>query len=78
MSHGYYLKPPLPSPYPFNFRFIMKELVETEHQYVEQLKQGIDVFVSEVQTSTDLPEPLKGKEKMIFGNIQAIHEFHKK
>ena len=56
----------------------MKELVDTEHQYVTQLKECIDVFMSEVLNSPNLPDVLKGKEKQIFGNIQAIYDFHNK
>ena len=55
----------------------MNELVETERQYVKQLNECIDVFITEMQ-SPSLPEPLKGKEKLVFGNIQAIYEFHQK
>ena len=55
----------------------MAELVETERQYVKQLKECIDCFLNETQ-SPSLPDALKGKEKLIFGNIQAIYEFHHK
>ena len=55
----------------------MNEVVETERQYVKQLKECIDAFITEMQ-SPSLPEQLKGKEKLVFGNIQAIYEFHNK
>lgn len=60
------------------FRFIMEELVETERQYVKQLEECISCFIYEMQSSGTqlLPDALKGKEKVVFGNIQAIYEFH--
>ena len=66
-----------PSNCTFPYRFIMTELVETERQYVKQLAECISCFVSEMQSST-LPDALKGKEKLVFGNIQAVYDFHKK
>ena len=60
-----------------SYRFIMTELVETERQYVKQLSECISCFISEMQSSS-LPDTLKGKEKLVFGNIQAVYDFHKK
>ncbi len=34
-------------------------------------------FMREMQ-SPNLPDALKGKEKLVFGNIQAVYEFHHK
>ena len=57
----------------------MDELVETERQYVKQLEECISCFISEMQSSgPQLPDALKGKEKVVFGNIQAIYEFHRR
>ncbi len=30
-----------------------------------------------VMEGPNLPDPLKGKEKIIFGNIKSLHSFHK-
>ena len=55
----------------------MAELVETERQYVKHLSECISSFISEFQ-SPSLPDALKGKEKLVFGNIQAVYNFHNK
>ena len=39
-------------------------LVNTTQGFMKEMKRP------------DLPDALKGKDKLIFGNIQAIHEFH--
>ena len=72
-----YLTFVLLAPPPPSLRFIMTELVETERQYVKQLSECISSFIAEMQSPT-LPDALKGKEKLVFGNIQAVHDFHKK
>jgi len=56
-------------------KYIMTELVETEREYVQRLEECITGYMKEMQ-SPNLPDTLKGKEKLIFGNIQAVYEFH--
>jgi len=38
-------------------------------------KQG---YVPSIESSSTVPDDLKGKEKFVFANIQQIFEFHKK
>ena len=55
----------------------MAELLETERVYVVKLEQLIDGFLKEMQ-SPNLPDSLKGKEKLIFGNIHEVYKLHSK
>ena len=34
-------------------------------------------FIKEIQEYPNLPESLVGKERMIFGNVSSIYEFHR-
>ncbi len=54
----------------------MNELVDTEWTYLASLESCIDGYMSAMQNS-NLPDALKGKEKVIFGNIKALCTFHK-
>ena len=54
----------------------MAELVETEKTYVSKLEDCIKGYMAEMQ-SPNLPDALKGKEKIIFGNIKSLCSFHK-
>ena len=55
---------------------MMAELVETEKTYVSKLDACISGYMAEMQSPT-LPETLKGKEKIIFGNLKPLCMFHK-
>jgi ATP-dependent RNA circularization protein (DNA/RNA ligase family) len=52
------------------------EMVETEKDYVRDLGSIIDGYIESIK-SMDLPEDIKGKEKIVFANIEQIYEFHK-
>ena len=54
----------------------MAELIDTEKTYVSKLEDCIKGYMPEMQ-SPNLPDALKGKEKIIFGNIKALCAFHK-
>lgn len=54
----------------------MDELVETEKTYVSTLEGCINGYMTEMQ-SPNLPDALKGKEKLVFGNIKSLCAFHK-
>ncbi|XP_021962830.1 kalirin isoform X3 [Folsomia candida] len=57
--------------------FIMTELLQTERSYVKDLQVCIDFYLFELRASSKDPSGLKAKEKIIFGNIEEIYEFHK-
>eukprot|EP00794_Sanderia_malayensis_P017293 gene17293-19023_t len=56
--------------------FVWKELLQTEHEYVKDLEAIIKNYIPALSNSKT-PEELKGKERLIFGNIEDIYEFHK-
>ncbi|KAJ8274681.1 hypothetical protein COCON_G00093060 [Conger conger] len=60
-------------------RHILKEMIETERLYVEELQSIIEGYVSELE-NTELshlvPIALEEKKEMLFGNLSEIYEFH--
>lgn len=62
--------------------YVLKELVHTEELYVQDLSLIVDGYMREIRNpNSDIPMPddLKGgKERMVFGNVEAIYEFHRK
>lgn len=61
--------------------YALKELVTTEESYVQDLSLIVDGYIKEIRDpdcDIPLPEDLKGgKERMIFGNLEAIYEWHR-
>lgn len=65
-------------------RYVMQELVDTERDYVVDLGKVVEGYMAitrgEHPLSSELPLPddLKnGKDKIVFGNIEAIYEWHR-
>lgn len=62
-------------------QFVIRELVETEKDYVNDLKEIVDGYIwlmRDSECDVPLPDDLRGgKDKMIFGNIEAIYEWHR-
>lgn len=62
--------------------FALKELVHSEEQYVADLSLIVEGYMKEIRDPNNnipLPDDLKGdKVWMVFGNIEAIYEWHKK
>jgi hypothetical protein len=65
----------------------MQELIETERTYVNkslyEIVNGYWAYMEQSKTAQEgrLPTPkdlLDGKDKIVFGNIRDIYEFHKK
>lgn len=61
--------------------YVIRELVETERDYVRDLKdvtEGYMIFMRNPDCEIPMPEDLKGgKDKMVFGNLEAIYEWHR-
>ena len=60
----------------------MAELLETERTYVKDLELAIKSFLrpmlaGESANGACVPAPLRGKEDIIFGNVEEILNFHK-
>ena len=62
-------------------QFVIRELVDTERDYVNDLRHIVEGYIAlmrDPETEIPLPEDLKGgKDKMVFGNIEAIYEWHR-
>lgn len=60
--------------------FVLQELVDTEERYVTDLAMIVDGYMQMMRNpEIPIPDDLKdGKDKIIFGNIEAIYEWHKK
>ncbi|XP_030410471.1 rho guanine nucleotide exchange factor 25 isoform X2 [Gopherus evgoodei] len=56
--------------------FVLRELVETEKMYVEDLGQIVEGYMATMR-ARGVPEDMEGKDKIIFGNIHQIYDWHK-
>jgi hypothetical protein len=63
----------------FFFSYSIEELVTTENDYVKDLAILIDKYMESIrQNDIQLPSDFEGgKDKIVFGNIQQIYEWHK-
>ena len=62
--------------------YVIRELVDTEKDYVRDLGLVVEGYMALMRNpdcDIPMPEDLKsGKDKMVFGNIEAIYEWHKR
>ncbi|XP_069826448.1 rho guanine nucleotide exchange factor 25 isoform X2 [Dendropsophus ebraccatus] len=56
--------------------YVLMELIETEKMYVEDLGQIVEGYMA-TMTTQGVPEDMKGKDKIVFGNIHQIYDWHK-
>lgn len=56
-------------------RHIIDEMVTTEQEYVRSLRYIIESYFPEMER-TDLPQDLRGKRSIIFGNLEKLYDFH--
>ncbi|KAJ8017047.1 hypothetical protein DPEC_G00013700, partial [Dallia pectoralis] len=56
--------------------YVLKELIETEKLYVEDLGLIVEGYMASMQTK-GIPEDMKGKDKIVFGNIHQMYDWHK-
>ncbi|XP_077502807.1 puratrophin-1-like isoform X2 [Amblyomma americanum] len=54
---------------------IMREMVQTERDYVKSLEYIIENYIPELMRE-DIPQALRGQRNVVFGNIEKIYEFH--
>ena len=56
-------------------------MIETERLYVRDLSDIVDGYMCEMrspETESKMPDDLKdGRDKIIFGNIEAIYDWHR-
>lgn len=50
-------------------------MISTERDYVWALQLIVDNYIPEIKKD-DVPQALRGKRNVIFGNIEKIYEFH--
>uniref|UniRef100_A0ACB8G1V5 Uncharacterized protein n=1 Tax=Sphaerodactylus townsendi TaxID=933632 RepID=A0ACB8G1V5_9SAUR len=56
--------------------FVLNELVQTEKDYVKDLGTVVEGFMKRIEEK-GVPEEMKGKDKIVFGNIHQIYDWHK-
>ncbi|XP_019736547.1 rho guanine nucleotide exchange factor 25 isoform X4 [Hippocampus comes] len=56
--------------------YVLTELLETERLYVEDLGLVVEGYMA-TMTNQGVPEDLKGKDRIVFGNIHQIYDWHK-
>ncbi|KAJ8265503.1 hypothetical protein COCON_G00146020 [Conger conger] len=56
--------------------YVLNELIETEKLYVADLSHIVEGYMATMNTK-GVPEDMKGKDKIVFGNIHQIYDWHK-
>ncbi|XP_026876594.2 kalirin RhoGEF kinase b isoform X3 [Electrophorus electricus] len=56
--------------------FVLNEMVQTEKDYVKDLGIVVEGFMRRV-TEKGVPEDMTGKDKIVFGNIHQIYDWHR-
>ncbi|XP_047221417.1 rho guanine nucleotide exchange factor 25 isoform X3 [Girardinichthys multiradiatus] len=56
--------------------YVLQELIETEKYYVADLGLIVEGYMA-TMSSKGIPEDMKGKDKIVFGNIHQIYDWHK-
>ncbi|KAG8537725.1 hypothetical protein GDO81_024021, partial [Engystomops pustulosus] len=56
--------------------FVLNELVQTERDYVKDLGVVVEGFIPRIQEKGS-SEEMNGKDKIVFGNIHQIYDWHK-
>uniref|UniRef100_A0A3P8SMQ8 DH domain-containing protein n=1 Tax=Amphiprion percula TaxID=161767 RepID=A0A3P8SMQ8_AMPPE len=58
-----------------DLQHIMDEMISTEREYVRSLSYIIEHYFPEMER-LDLPQDLRGKRSIIFGNVEKLWDFH--
>ncbi|CAB3365057.1 Hypothetical predicted protein [Cloeon dipterum] len=68
-------------------QYVIKEMLDTERVYVRDLRDVVEGYITFMRSppptnpeeeELSMPDDLKaGKDKMVFGNIEAIYEWHR-
>lgn len=62
--------------------YVLQELIDTEEAYVRDLCLIVDGYIAAMkdpECDIPMPDDLKdGKDKLVFGNIEVIYDWHKK
>ena len=61
--------------------FAIRELIDTERLYVSDLAVIVEGYMAEMrspESECKIPDDLReGKDKIVFGNLEAIYEWHR-
>lgn len=55
--------------------FVLNELIQTEKDYVKDLGIVVEGFMKKIKEK-GVPEDMKGKDAIVFGNIHQIYDWH--
>ncbi|XP_075870077.1 kalirin isoform X2 [Nelusetta ayraudi] len=56
--------------------FVLKELIQTEKDYVKDLGIVVEGYMKRIEEK-GVPDDMKGKDKIVFGNIHQIYDWHR-
>ncbi|XP_031413764.1 kalirin isoform X2 [Clupea harengus] len=56
--------------------FVLNELIQTEKDYVKDLGIVVEEYMKAIEEK-GVPEDMKGKDKIVFGNIHQIYDWHR-
>ncbi|XP_026150975.1 kalirin isoform X4 [Mastacembelus armatus] len=56
--------------------FVLNELIQTEKDYVKDLGIVVEGFRKRIEEK-GVPDDMKGKDKIVFGNIHQIYDWHR-
>ncbi|XP_069388513.1 kalirin isoform X3 [Paralichthys olivaceus] len=56
--------------------FVLNELIQTEKDYVKDLGIVVESFMKKIEEK-GFPDDMKGKDKIVFGNIHQIFDWHR-
>uniref|UniRef100_A0A6Q2Y6H4 non-specific serine/threonine protein kinase n=1 Tax=Esox lucius TaxID=8010 RepID=A0A6Q2Y6H4_ESOLU len=56
--------------------YVLLELVETERDYVRDLGLLVESYMTRMKEE-GVPDDMKGKDKIVFGNIHQIYDWHR-
>ncbi|XP_028262810.1 rho guanine nucleotide exchange factor 25-like isoform X2 [Parambassis ranga] len=56
--------------------YVLNELIETERLYVEDLGLIVQGYMT-TMASQGVPDDMRGKDRIVFGNIHQIYDWHK-
>ncbi|XP_073329404.1 kalirin isoform X4 [Pagrus major] len=56
--------------------FVLNELIQTEKDYVKDLGIVVEGFMKRIEEK-GVPDDMKGKDKIVFGNIHQIYDWHR-
>uniref|UniRef100_A0A4W5PUG5 Uncharacterized protein n=1 Tax=Hucho hucho TaxID=62062 RepID=A0A4W5PUG5_9TELE len=58
------------------YSYVLLELVETERDYVRDLGSVVEGYISKMKED-GVPDDMRGKDKIVFGNIHQIYDWHR-